>query len=64
MYIIIAKKASVGTTRGYKRENNHIVATAPDEVTLKDKLDELANEGGQGEHYAIVQVFWKETTRI
>jgi hypothetical protein len=61
MYVIISKKDSEGTTRGYKRENNHVVSTAKDEIELENKINELANEGEHNNKHTIIQVLWKNT---
>lgn len=59
MYVIVAKKKSEGTSRGYQRENNHVVVTAKDEVELKNTLNDLVSEGERMGHHEIISIIWK-----
>jgi hypothetical protein len=64
MYVIISKKESVGTSRGFSRADNHVVTVVNGgiqdslEQRLQDTLNQLANEGERGESHTILQVLW------
>lgn len=65
MYIVIAKKISSGLSRGFQKQNNHVVRLVEQnsdeslEDALQRTLNDLVNEGGKDNHHEIIQVLWK-----